>query len=115
MEKHFAFNYHSFVDVITNSSTELFMTTEKKVVDFFQDILNQHPEHRYSAIKILSYEQFAKEYDFEYMKREESEYFDNKYGHLNEDDMILTIKYDSDDPDFVFELAKLLNMKAIYD
>ena len=115
MEKHFAFNYHSFVDVITNSSTELFMTTEKKVVEFFQDILKQQPENQYSAIKILSYEEFAKQQDFDYMKKEEPEYFEKYYGHLGENDAILTIKYDSDDPDFVFELAKLLNMKAIYD
>lgn len=115
MEQYFSFNYHSFVDVITNSSTELFMTTEKKVVEFFQDILNQHPENQYSAIKIMSYEEFAKQQDFEYLKREEPEYFKNNYGNLNDGDMVLTIKYDSEDTDFIFELAKLLNMKSMYD
>lgn len=115
MEKYLAFNYHSFIDVITNSSTELFMSTDQKVVEFFRDILNQHPENLYSAIKILSYEEFAKQQDFEYMKKEEPEYFKNNYGHLNEGDMILTIKYDSEDTDFIFELAKLLNMKSMYD
>jgi hypothetical protein len=91
------------------------MTSDQKIVEFFKELLSNHPETNYSAIKVLSYEEFAEKYDFEGIKESEPEYFEKTYGTLKEGDMILTIRHDSEDYDLIPNLTKLLNMREIYD
>jgi hypothetical protein len=57
----FKFNLHSMIDVITNSSTETFITTDKKIVRFFQDLMSEKQGKAYNYIKIYSYNEYLKD------------------------------------------------------
>jgi hypothetical protein len=39
--KTFILNYHSFIDVITNSSSELFICSDKNIVNFIKELFKE--------------------------------------------------------------------------
>ena len=41
MEKNIEVKMHSFIDVITNSSTSIFITTHEKSVELFKELINK--------------------------------------------------------------------------
>jgi hypothetical protein len=39
-------NYHSFIDVITNSSTELYVSSTEKTIQMFKDLVRQYLQEK---------------------------------------------------------------------
>lgn len=92
MKQKLAINIHSFVDVITNSSTELFVCDTKKSIDEIEEILKQlvkdynkevkNGYHSEYATKITYKDAFNKPYIYtkESLERYEKEYANSSWG-----------------------------------
>jgi hypothetical protein len=77
MKNKFVIPIHSIVDVITNSSTELFIIDKEKGVDFVQEIVNQ------------AYAKYPSKYDSCPQARlENPEYYDGSYGCFSIEDAV---------------------------
>jgi hypothetical protein len=119
MEKLFKFNYHSFIDIITNSSTELFVSTDKKVVEFFKEYIKENIGEKYgSTIKLYSFKDYIESSHLKDIKEDEPENFDNyvknKYGDMKDDDLIVVCNVDSEDShDFIGELLLKIGFKNV--
>ena len=60
MTKKIRIKIHSFVDVITNSSTELFITNNRKTIDQVKDILEEIIDHYNDGVEKRLYEESEK-------------------------------------------------------
>lgn len=114
MKKAYKLNYHSFIDVITNSSTEMFINTDQKVVQFIKSLFKDEKLENFE-IKILTYKEYYKEQDLEYIKDAYPEDF-KIYKDLKDDDEILVINVESGAVDGAIEtIMNKLNFISIYD
>ena len=104
--KAYKIEIHSFVDLITNSSTEMFMSSDKNIVEFFKQIGNIGGD-RGSYIKVLTFKEFFKESYLHEMKEDSPEYYEKKYGKFKDDDEILIIQEDSEDCESL--ISQLMN------
>ena len=104
--------YHSLIDVMTNSSSELFITTDTKIIDFFKTLLGENND---SFIKIIKFKDFAEEHYLNELKEDNPSYYEQKYGNMSDEDLILECNIDSESiyDDFP-ELLKKLNFKSVY-
>lgn len=114
--KAYKINYHSIIDVITNSSSELFVSTDKKIVELFKSIL---PEKYLKEVDSMFYTQTFKEfYDkqgLDEVKEDNPEYYNEKYGNLKDDDELLICYYSNEDVDWrLSEFIGHLNFISIY-
>lgn len=103
--KVYKINYHSFIDVITNSSSEMFVSTDSKVIEFFRSFIKEKEK---GFIRILKFKDFKNEFFDEYTSEQ-------TYKDLKDDDYVLTCKIDSEQ---IYEdlpdLLTKLNFKNIY-
>ena len=60
MTKKIRIKIHSFVDVITNSSTELFITNNRKTIDQVKDILEEIIDYYNDGVEKRLYEESEK-------------------------------------------------------
>jgi len=115
--KAYKIEYHSFIDLITNSSTEMFMSTDRDIIDFFKKIGNiEKSESGWgsSYIKVMSFKEFLKESWLGDMKEDEPESFEKEYGEYKDDDEILVIQEDSEDCDsLISKMMDKLNFKRL--
>jgi len=102
MKRAFKINYHSFVDIITNSSSEIFISTDKKVIDFLKEMAKDKYDLGSDRIKLISGKKFKEDY-----------YDDPPLDKINDDDEILVCDVDQSSGDEVYELMNLLNFKSI--
>lgn len=103
MKKIFKIKYHSFIDVITNSSSELFVSTDKNVLKFFQELVKE------SEIKSgSSYLQLK-------TVKEAKEVFglEEKLKDLDDNDMVLLCEIDSESYDFIYEIMGAFKFESI--
>jgi len=98
----FKINYHSFIDVITNSSSELFVSTDKTIINFFKEILKLDKiKADGSHLSILSIKEFKENYG-EHTEMTE-----------NDNDLILVCDISSDSYDFIYEIMTAFKFKSI--
>ena len=59
--KAYKIEFHSFIDVITNSSTEMFMSSDQTIVKFFEELLGKKGigDERGSYIKVMTFKEFC--------------------------------------------------------
>lgn len=109
---YYKINFHSLIDVMTNSSSELFIITDTKIIDFFKTLLGENND---SFIKITKFKDFANHNDLNEIKEDNPSYYQEKYGNMNDEDLILECTVDSETiyDDFP-ELLKKLNFKSVY-
>jgi len=111
--KAYKIEYHSFIDLITNSSTEMFMSTDKDIIDFFKKI-GDVGEKRGSYIRVQTFKEFLTDSWLGDMKEDEPESFEKEYGEYKDDDEILVIQEDSEDCDsLISQLMSKLNFKRL--
>ena len=113
MIKAYKINYHSFIDVITNSSTEMFINTDKKIVNFFHDLFTEEEQDYH--MKVLTFKEYSKEYDLEYVKENDIEDYNTKYGNLKPEDRILVLNLEYQSDDTISKILNKLNFISIYD
>jgi len=107
--KAYKINLHSFIDVITNSSSELFVSTDQKMVEFFKSILNEEDK---DLIQIQKFKDFKIRYEID----ETQEDYQEKYGHLTDEDDILLCNVDSEEIYYKFpELLIKLSFKNLWE
>jgi len=117
MTKIFKLNYHSFIDVITNSSSEMFVSTDKKVIEFFKEYLkeNEYLSKYGSYIKLLTFKEHFETSDLKDLKEENLEEYNKKYSDMKDDDLIVVCKVDSEDShDFIGELLTKIGFISIW-
>ena len=111
--KAYKIEYHSFVDLVTNSSTEMFMSTDKNIIEFFKQIGNLGSD-RGTYVKVLTFKEFCEDSWLSEMKEDEPESFAKEYGEFKDDDEILVLQEDSEDWNSLSSmLAEKLNFKRI--
>lgn len=91
---------HSFIDVITNSSSELFVTKNPSSIELLSGV-----DSRY--IVISTFKQF-KEKNYGYDEDLNDEYFQKKYPDFKDEDLVAAITVDSEDYDLIYNLMKAL-------
>lgn len=115
MRKIYIIEYHSFIDVITNSSSEMFISSDKKIIEFFQEMFGDNiGGETGSYITIMSWEEYAKDYDLNELKESNPKYFQKEYEKY-EGKSVMIININSEDYDFVGEIMKKMNFKSLYD
>jgi len=102
MKTAFKINYHSFVDIITNSSSEMFISTDKKVIDFFKEMFKDDIKSGGSCLKLMTGKEFKEFY-----------YDDPPLNKINDEDELLYCDVDSESYDFIYEIMEKLNFKSI--
>ena len=111
-------NYHSFVDIITNSSSELFVSTDNNVITLFENLFKDKLEKdkKYgSYIKLMSFKKYAEEHQLEEFKEENPLAYEKRYGDMKEEDQILVCNVDSEDSmDFIVDVLEMMNFKSVY-
>lgn len=108
-------NYHSFVDVITNSSSELFVSTDQKIIEFFKEIINEDLGNKYSYLKLMSFKDFYKDHYLDEYEEDNPEAYKKEYGHLKDEDDILVCNVSSEDyTDLLDDLMRKFNFKSMY-
>jgi len=106
--KTYKVNFHSFIDVITNSSSELFVSTDQKIVEFFKSILKDGDK---DLIKIVKFKDFKDKYI-----DESYEHYNRDYVSLKDDDDILLCNVDSEEIYYTLpELLTKLSFKSVYE
>ncbi len=101
MKKIFKLNYHSIVDVITNSSSELFVCSDKKVLDFLKSMIG-NDIHKDVGFSIQTYKEFCDETGSEI------------HGTFKDDDEIISINVEHGSDDFESFLRNL-NFIEVFD
>ena len=99
--KTFILNYHSFIDVITNSSSELFICSDKKIVNFIKELLKENGIENKNII-ITTYGEHRKKWEpDEIIMSDETE--------------IVLFNLNSEDDSAIYDLLTALGFKTIYD
>jgi len=114
--KAYKIEYHSFVDLVTNSSTEMFMSTDKAIIEFFKEIGNIGGESRYGGnyVKVMTFKQFCEETWIGDFKEDDPERFEKEYGEFKDDDEILVVQEDTEDCESIIsKLMEKLNFKRL--
>jgi hypothetical protein len=105
MIKAYRINFHSFIDVITNSSTEMYVSTDQKIVEFFRSLFTE--EELEKEFNIMTFEQYIKDFDLERS--------DSRYEGVKDSDYILTISLEYGQSSTIERILEKLNFIAIYD
>lgn len=99
----FKLNYHSFVDIITNSSTEMFMSSNVKTVELFKDLMAEKNIKRVSGIEITTYGKYCEHWDM-----------DDKDKRFKDEDEIIIFTYSTDSGNQeLYDLMNLLGFEAL--
>jgi len=110
--KLFKLNYHSIIDVITNSSSELFICTDSKILDFFKSIIGNNSD---GLLKIQKFKDFYDENDLDYYKENYPKNYNRIYGNLKNGDDLLVCYYNSEEIEYTLsELLGKMNFINIY-
>lgn len=110
---------HSFIDVITNSSSELFISSNKKALEFFKEIFkseliqNGHSVPS-NSIRLVTFEQHYDNHELKYMQDEDPEYFNDKYGSYKKDDEILEVHFEYGDHEILIKILEHFNFEKVW-
>ena len=115
--KIFRMDYHSFIDVITNSSSELFVSSNGKLIEAIkQFITDKELSDSKNVIYTKKFKDHYEENDLEEMKENNLERYNKMYGGLKDDDELLFFYYDSENVyDDIFNLLDKLNFKSVWE
>lgn len=103
---------HSFIDVITNSSSELFINGDKRIIEFFREVLKDKTD---GLISITKFKDFAKDHYLDEFKEDNPEKYEEEYGSFSDEDDILVCYYESEELEYTLaEFLESLNFKSIY-
>lgn len=111
-EGEYKIEYHSYLDLITNSSTEMFMSTDKAIVKLFKEIGNIG-EERGSYIKVVTFKEFYETSWLSDFKEDDLERYEKEYGQFKDEDEILIIQEDTEDESLISQLVDKLGFKRI--
>jgi hypothetical protein len=107
--KAYKIDYHSFIDVITNSSSELYVTNQQNVIEFVKTMFTEDECKSYN-FKITTFKEFADDYELR-----DADDFETEYSSYKDEDQILTCNISSEDIEsLVGEVMRKLNFKCLY-
>jgi hypothetical protein len=96
--KAYKINYHSIIDVITNSSSELFISTNGKIIDFIKSVLSDDKlKNEKNVFYIQKFKDFYNDNDLDDLKEHNHDNYVKTYGNLKDDDEILICNYNTDE------------------
>ena len=106
--KVFKIKYHSFIDVITNSSSELFVSTDKNVINFFKEVLKLDDiKSEGSYLMIKTFKEIKEDFgDFESLK-------DESFKDMNDEDLLLICDVNSESYDFIYKIMEAFKFKSM--